>query len=43
MLLKDMKKSILNLFTLTPAGMAITTIDGKIIEANSAYANITGY
>lgn len=43
MLLRESEEKYAKAFYSNSAGMAITTIDGKIIEVNNAYANITGY
>lgn len=42
-LLMENEEKFSKAFYSNPAGMAITTIDGEIIEVNNAYANITGY
>lgn len=40
---KENEEKFAKAFYSNPAGMAITNVDGKIIEVNDAYANITGY
>lgn len=42
-LLMENEEKFAKAFYSNPAGMAITTINGEIIEVNNAYANITGY